>query len=231
MAAMADQRDLRLAYDARATRTSGPAVSLVERALLCDLFDELGPAAPTLSGKWDTHHLAAHLVARERDPLSSLKAAIPKYGDAAVETLVVESAFPELVERVRSGPPTLSIFGSRSTDKNFNTLEFFIHHEDVRRAQPSWSRRVLPVWAENQVWSRIRIFAKAIMRHSRVPVSLARADTDDVSVASKGDEPAVVRGLPTELALFVYGRPDVADVSFDGPQAAVRRLTKQHFGL
>lgn len=228
---MADDRDLRLAYASRATRTSGPAVSLVERALLCDLFDEVGPAAPTLSGAWDTHHLAAHLVARERDPLSSLKAAIPKLGDPAVEALVAADGYLDLVERIRSGPPLLSIFGSRSTDKNFNTLEFFIHHEDVRRAKPSWSNRTLPGWAENQIWARLRIFAKAIMRHSPVPVSLARTDDDDVSVANKGDEPVLVRGLPSELSLFVYGRSAVADVSFDGRKAAVKRLTKQHFGL
>ena len=41
-----------------------------ERAELCDLFDELGPSAPTLCEGWATEDLAAHLVVRERDPRS-----------------------------------------------------------------------------------------------------------------------------------------------------------------
>ncbi|MEJ7629787.1 MAG: hypothetical protein WKF54_09365 [Nocardioidaceae bacterium] len=32
-------------------------VAKVERAQLCDLFEELGPEAPTLSGDWDTGEL------------------------------------------------------------------------------------------------------------------------------------------------------------------------------
>lgn len=39
--------------------------SLVERAQLCDLFDELGPDAPTLCEGWRTTELAAHLWTRE----------------------------------------------------------------------------------------------------------------------------------------------------------------------
>ncbi len=45
-----------------------------ERAELCDLFDELGPDAPTLCGDWTTADLAAHLVVRERNPLGHARA-------------------------------------------------------------------------------------------------------------------------------------------------------------
>ena len=41
-----------------------------ERAALCDLFVQVGPAAPTLCEGWATYDLAAHLVIRERKPLS-----------------------------------------------------------------------------------------------------------------------------------------------------------------
>ena len=37
-----------------------------ERIKLCDLFDELGPSAPTLIEGWTAHDLAAHIVLRER---------------------------------------------------------------------------------------------------------------------------------------------------------------------
>jgi len=48
---------------------TGPLFDAAERAQLCDLFDELGPQAPTLLAPWTTHDLAAHLVLRERDYL------------------------------------------------------------------------------------------------------------------------------------------------------------------
>ena len=46
---------------------SRPALDTLERLGLCSLFDELGPAAPTLLGGWTAHDLAAHLVLREHD--------------------------------------------------------------------------------------------------------------------------------------------------------------------
>jgi hypothetical protein len=39
-----------------------------DRLALCDLFDELGPDAPTLNEGWSTADLAADLVARDRRP-------------------------------------------------------------------------------------------------------------------------------------------------------------------
>ena len=42
-----------------------------ERADLCDLFDQVGPDAPTLCRGWDAHDLAAHLWIRENDPLGA----------------------------------------------------------------------------------------------------------------------------------------------------------------
>ncbi|MGZ4563838.1 MAG: maleylpyruvate isomerase N-terminal domain-containing protein, partial [Mycobacterium sp.] len=46
---------------------AGVSLDARERRALCDLFDELGPSAPTLIEGWTAHDLAAHLVLRERD--------------------------------------------------------------------------------------------------------------------------------------------------------------------
>lgn len=43
------------------------SLDIQERLELCDLFDELGPAVPTLLEGWTAHDLAAHIVLRERD--------------------------------------------------------------------------------------------------------------------------------------------------------------------
>jgi hypothetical protein len=49
----------------------------VERAQLSDLFEELGPEAPTLLEPWTTHDLATHLVLRERDYLAGPGLVLP----------------------------------------------------------------------------------------------------------------------------------------------------------
>src|SRR5258707_15403207 len=64
----------------------------VERARLSDLFDELGPQAPTLLAPCTTRDLAAHLVLRERDYL-------PRPG------LVLPGGRGRFADRQRTPPP------------------------------------------------------------------------------------------------------------------------------
>ena len=49
----------------------------IERAQLTDLFDELGPEAPTLLEPWTTRDLAAHLVLHEHDYLAAPGLVLP----------------------------------------------------------------------------------------------------------------------------------------------------------
>ncbi len=57
----------------------------------------------------------------------------------------------ELVENVRRGPPVLL----RPFDGPMNTVEFFIHVEDVRRAQPHWEPRPLSEELADALWARV----------------------------------------------------------------------------
>lgn len=219
----------RNAYLHHPQQAGGHRVSLVERALLCDLFDQLGNSAPTLSGQWDTHHLAAHLKLREGSPLRQLQTVLPGKAEGAIESRVAQGNFAALVDEIRGGPPRLSVHGTAKTDALLNTLEFFVHHEDVRRAQPTWQSRQLPPWAEDQIWDRIRSFAKLVMRKSPVGVVLARSDRQNSALVARGSAPAVVRGLPTELTLFAFGRSEVADVELTGPADSVAELRATDF--
>ena len=221
--------DLRQAYASTDPGAKHPAVSEVERALMADTFLTAGAEAPTLSDPWDAHHLVGHLVLRESNPIGAVRAALPRVGDDAVEDLVRRWGYTELVERFQNGPPALSFFRLPGNDRRLNAIEHFIHHEDVRRAQSDWSRRDLPTWAQDQLWSPLRWFAKGITRHSPAALSLARTDTGEESVARKGDDPVVARGLPSELALYVYGRAPVAGVELDGAPESVERLRSKRF--
>src|SRR3954469_8865551 len=133
-----------------------------ERHDLADTLDRLGPAAPTLCEGWDTAHLAAHLVNRERRP-----DALPGLGTELVvpgnplttwthrleDRLRPSTSFPDVVGRLRAGPPAWSPMAWPPIARMLNTTEFAIHHEDVRRAQPDWSTRQLPVAAQDSLWN------------------------------------------------------------------------------
>jgi uncharacterized protein (TIGR03085 family) len=221
--------DLRAAYGNHVVVGRGPNVSEIERALMVDTFRAVGPDAPTLSGDWTSHHLVAHLVLRESNPVGAIKAAVPKIGDDVVDELVSGTAYEDLVEQFRDGPPALSFFRMPGNDRRLNAIEHFIHHEDLRRAQPSWTRRELPRWAQTQLWAPLRWFAKGIVRQAPVAVTLRRRDASDQSVARKGDDPVVVSGLPSELCLYIYGRQQVADCDLEGDPESVARLRRKPF--
>jgi uncharacterized protein (TIGR03085 family) len=107
-----------------------------ERARLCDLLDELGPEAPTLLEPWTTRDLAAHLVVREHDSLAGPGLVLPGAWGRLAErrrSALAARDFTELVATIRSGPPP-GFFRIGWVRRFPNLNEFFVHHEDVRRA-------------------------------------------------------------------------------------------------
>ncbi|OYO07381.1 TIGR03085 family protein [Enemella evansiae] len=205
-----------------------------ERAELCDLLDRVGPDAPTLSGDWTTHDLAAHLWIRETDPLGA-PGIVAKPLAGLTERRMAETKarwpYAELVDRIRRGPARLSVFAFPGVDEEANTVEYFVHHEDVRRAgdDPDGPRR-LPEEVEDWMWRRMKLIGRALFRRASVGVVLERSRPVDT-----GDEPETVRvmpgneivtivGRPSELMLYAYGRGPESDVAVVGDQAAVAKL-------
>jgi hypothetical protein len=50
-------------------------------------------------------------------------------------------------------------------------------------------------------------------------------------VLRKGDGPVVVTGLPSEIVLLLFGRGQVHDLAFDGPEDRVARLRRSDLGI
>src|SRR5918995_2840020 len=116
-----------------------------EREQLCELLLAVGPDAPTLCGDWTTRDLAAHLVVRERRPdgaIGILAKPLAGYGEK-VRKHEAERDYDRIVDRVRRGPPLLSPMRPAPIERLVNTIEYFVHHEDVRRASGNWSGRQL----------------------------------------------------------------------------------------
>lgn len=201
-----------------------------ERAALCDLFDQVGPDAPTLCEGWDTRDLAAHLHLRETSPLAVGILLSPLAG--AMERRQREMAsgdWSRLVGRVRT-PPRWSPSSIPAVDARVNAAEYFVHHEDVRRAQPGWQPRELGVGDEKALWSILRSMGKQLYRSSPVPLVLRRPDGAEL-VMKAGHPAVVISGPVSELVMHAYGRTDHAHVAIDGPDDLVEQFRDIRLGI
>lgn len=197
-----------------------------ERATLCDLFVAMGPDAPTLCEGWLARDLAAHLVVRERRPDSGPGLVWPRladYTDKVRRATRDRLSWEDLVETVRRGPPLLL----RPVDGPMNTIEFFIHVEDLRRGRGGGEPRALSRQLADALWARVGAGGLA----KRVPAT--------VVVQSPGREPkrsgngpeVTVRGDPGELTLFGAGRQGAANVEISGDPALAQQLRNASLGL
>jgi uncharacterized protein (TIGR03085 family) len=207
-----------------------------ERAELCDLLDAVGPNAPTLCQGWNTHDLAAHLWIRETDPVGATGlVAKPLAGLLERRMAEIKSRWPysELVDRVRRGPARFSVFAFPGVDEGANTTEFFVHHEDVRRAgdQPHTSRD-LGAEVEEWMWRRLKLLARAWFRRADVGVLLERLGSEagdgqpDTIRAVGGSTIVTLVGQPSELMLYAHGRTAVAEVKLVGEPEAIETFLR-----
>jgi uncharacterized protein (TIGR03085 family) len=203
-----------------------------ERLLLADLLESSGPDAPTRCEGWTTRDLAAHIVVRERRGDAAAGLVVPQLADRLerVRGEYARRPYEELIRLIRTGPPRLSPFALKQVDEASNTVEFYVHTEDVRRAVPGWTpREIDPVFAD-ALWSRLERAARLFARRSPVGLVLRRPDGQTV-VAHRGSPVVTVTGEPAELALFASGRQTSADVVAEGDKAAVALAQAADLGV
>ncbi|MFJ6751846.1 TIGR03085 family metal-binding protein [Streptomyces sp. NPDC091266] len=203
-----------------------------ERLLLADLLESAGPDAPTLCKGWTTRQLAAHVVVRERRAdaaggilLKPLAARLER-----VQAEFADKPYQELIALIRTGPPRMSPFALKQLDEASNTVEFYVHAEDVRRAQPDWTPRELDPVFSDALWSRIERMSRVLGRRSPVGLVLRRPD-GRTAVAHRGAPVVTVVGEPGELTMFAFGRQAEATVELDGEKDAIGRLVQAELGM
>ncbi len=211
-----------------------------ERHAICDLLAELGPDQPTLCAGWQTADLAAHLVLRERRPDAGagiMGGPLAGYTRRVQARLAERTPFPRLVQLIRTGPPRYSVFAVPGADERLNLVEYFVHHEDVRRAQPGSQPRPISPELADALWARLPL-ARFLLRRAPVGVELVRTDAGSrssdapsqsgngrVRITVKARTPLVtVSGEPAELTLWVMGRTSAAQVRLDGSDSDVAAL-------
>ncbi len=202
-----------------------------ERHALAATFREVGPGAPTLCEGWRSEDLLAHLVLREARPwvIALDMTAGAKPGKEPRQSEIAESArtaggYAALVDEL------LSSDGLRLTRRlgdAANLVEFVVHHEDLRRAgdDPRPPRR-LPDGMREALWRRLRPMARVPVRKAPVGVVLV-SSTGQRAVVKRGADSVAIVGDPVDLALYLMGRTERADVQLLGsPEtvAAFRRF-------
>jgi uncharacterized protein (TIGR03085 family) len=197
-----------------------------ERTNLCDLFLERGADAPTLCEGWLTVDLAAHLVVRERRPDSGPGLVWPKmaeYTDKVRRSVRDRTSWEELVATVRRGPPMLL----RPFDGAMNTVEFFIHVEDVRRADPGWEPRAISPELADALWARVGAGGMA----KKVPATIVVTSPGRDSKESGTGPVLTLAGDPGELTMFGAGRQGATRVDINGDAALAGQLRAASLGV
>jgi len=210
-----------------------PHLDQREREELCALFLEVGPDAPTLDEGWTTADLAAHLVVRERDPRSGPGIVRPDGRFGAYTAKLIErrkaKGFENNVARVRKGAPLIP-WRLPKLRTLLNLNEYFVHHEDVRRANGQTRRTDRPD-LDDVLWDMLRRGAKLTTRSLKDGgLVLVRGNGDQI-VVHQGDNPATIVGEPSEIALYLTGRRSAAVVDIRGEPDAVDRVVNAKLGI
>ena len=191
-----------------------------ERAALVMSLRQLDPDAPTLCERSSLRRLVAHLVQREHAPLRQLGDSIrkdPAGQEKNLNKLVASAATPvgyqKLVDSFAAGTGPLNPLGWLGDTGQL--LEYVVHHEDALRGAGESPRQERPAAALNKLFSQLRTISKLVFRRSPVGVIFARPDGNPPAVIKRG-EGVTITGDPVELALYVNGRRDAAQIQLDG---------------
>lgn len=197
-----------------------------ERDALCDLVLSLDATAPTLCEGWTAKDLVVHLLVRERRPLGGLGRIVPRLADrtSRASEALAERDLASLVAQLRSVPLPLAV-----VDPLLNGMEFFVHHEDVRRAQPYWTVRLLSRADQRHLWLAATMLGRMQARRAGVPLVIASGSRR--ALLRGGPSPVVVSGPVSEVLLFLSGRRELSDLTFEGPAERVVQVKTAHLGL
>ncbi len=211
----------------------GPSFDALERAQLSDLLDELGPGAPTLIAPWTTRDVAAHLVLREYDWMAGPGLVLPgawsRFAERRQRALALRD-FSWLVATFRSGPPP-GFFRAGWVRQLASLNEFFVHHEDVRRAN-GLTPRTNEQAMDEALWRNVRRAPWLLARRLRgAGLEVEWAGTGRTVRARRGEPAVRIAGPPGELLLYLFGRKEAAQVEVSEPAAAVEAVRRARLGV
>lgn len=215
------------------------STAATERQALVRALREKGPMADTLCAGWNAHDLAVHVVARDSHPHLIFGRELPVVGSRAQRQYrsIEQLSFAELVDRIEAGVPSWHPARSRAVDDAMNTLEFFVHTEDVLRVDESTAspgtdaehtgtadaaespsalqphRRRTSQGLQQRLWKQAsRTLLMVAARKQRRRITYISPGYGSVTHGASSDPLLILEGTPGELVLWAFGRQSVADV-------------------
>jgi uncharacterized protein (TIGR03085 family) len=182
-------------------------------------------------------------VLRERSVLE-LAGRLPserlrRRAEQQIDELVAREPYDQLVGTVESGPswrnaawpdPTALVWSVPAVREAANLAEYVVHHEDIRRAGDDWDPRVLPVDRQMALWRRLPVAGRLTLRKVALGLVLAWPSHGEFR-ARRGPRTVTVTGDPVELALFAFGRVEVAQVDYVGDPDDIARVRGAEIGI
>jgi uncharacterized protein (TIGR03085 family) len=130
------------------------------------------------------------------------------------------SGYERVIDWLRSGPhglwrlrPMIAV----------NVMEYFVHHEDARRANGLEPRQV-DADLDSALWRMLRLSGRRQLRPLRGFGVRGTTPDGRETVLRKGYPEATITGAPGEILLYLMGRKEAARVKLSGSEMAVTAL-------
>ncbi|GAA1325254.1 TIGR03085 family metal-binding protein [Pseudonocardia xinjiangensis] len=202
-----------------------------ERAAISDELERVGPDRPTLCEGWTTRHLLAHLLVRERQPWAAPGIVVPALAPLTERAMHGYDTTPwaEMVAQLRAGAPVWSPYRIGKLDEVANGVEFFVHHEDIRRGEPGWEPRAADPTRDARLWAAVTRMGRALYRRTPTGIVLRRPSGEQ-HVVKTGSGLVTIVGEPGELVLHAFGR-DAVRVELEGDTPDVESVAAAQRGV
>jgi uncharacterized protein (TIGR03085 family) len=145
------------------------------------------------------------------------------YTDKVRRSVKDGTPWEKLVEAVRRGPPLLL----RPFDGAMNTVEYFIHVEDVRRGQAGWKPRPISPELADALWRRVGPGGMA----KKVSATIVLESPGRPEKVGGTGPRLVLAGDPGELTMFGAGRQSATKVEITGDAALGAQLRTASLGI
>lgn len=196
-----------------------------ERAEMVRVLRESDPSAPTLCEGWEARHLLAHLLLRESSVSYAagvvggpLGARTDRLTDELAEKLADRAEYDAALAQFASLPGHLKMRSRKpAADAAMNTIEYFVHCEDVVRADSAREPRVERREVQERIWADLIKRARTMVgKDYKDGLVLEAPGYSPVAVTvvapPAGQVAKVLSGEPGELLLYLFGREEAAQV-------------------